>query len=471
MRTFAVASVFGALSVTAACFTGSGPSSGQPDGSTAQVTYYKDIAPILQDHCQQCHTTGGIAPFTLLTYDDAHANSDAMVADTQGKIMPPWGAQNTSECTTRYGFVGDPSLSDDQIATIAAWHQGGDVAGNPADAPPPNNTVLPTDLPDPYTALQPAVPYTLPATQTTDYFRCYVLDPQLTQTTWVTGTNVKPGNKTIVHHALIYSVPGTATIPPPTDGVPNQYDCFGGPGVPNPQLIGLWAPGGVPYQYPDSVAHPLDAGTKLIMQIHYHPHANASPDPDLTTFEFTTTTTTPQWAVGTILLGNYANAVSNGTGLEQPPFLIPADTDNVIRTMDTTLPASKIPIEVGLLMVAAHMHLVGVDEKITITRANPTQTDPQNECLLQVPQWNFNWQRGYQYDYGTDLTKLPQVGPGDLLQSRCTYDNTMNNAALAESLTEAGQKQTAPVDLGEQTTDEMCLGAFWYVYPASLLGL
>ncbi len=308
------------------------------------------------------------------------------------------------------------------------------------------------------------MPYTLPASQTTDYFRCFVLDPQLAAQTYVTGFNIKPGNKTIVHHALVYAVPSTATIPPPTDGVPNQYDCFGGPGVSSPQLVALWAPGGVPYQYPDGVGHPLAAGTKLIMQIHYHPHANATPDPDTTTFQFGTTTVTPSWTVGTLLIGNFDTPVTNGTGLEEPAFTIPADTDNVIRTMDMSSQKIKLPISVHILMSGAHMHLVGTDEKIMIHRAAPTGSNPADECLLQVPQWNFNWQRAYQYD-APDMNSLPLVSQGDSVKIRCTYNNTMSNSILAASLTEAGQKQTAPVNLGETTNDEMCLGAFWYVYP------
>jgi hypothetical protein len=465
MRSFAVGGLASSLVVVAACFTGGPSSSNDPDAAIGSPTFYKDVLPILQDHCQQCHVQGGIAPFALLTYDDAHANSDAMVADTQGKIMPPWGAQQTSECTTRYGFVGDPSLSANQIATIAAWHTQGDVAGNPSDAPPPNNTVLPTDLPGSPVELAPTTPYSLPATQETDYFRCFVLDPQLTAQTYITGFNIKPGNKTIVHHSLVYAVPAGVTIP--TDQspnpVPNQYDCFGGPGIPNPELVALWAPGGVPYQYPDGVGHPIAAGTKFIMQIHYHPHANATLDPDTTTFQYTTTSVTPSWTVGTVLLGNYDKPVANGTGLEEGTFLIPADTNNVVRTMDTSTQKIKLPVSVHALMVAAHMHLVGTNELITMTRANPDASNPASECLLAVPQWSFNWQRGYQYD-SPDLNSLPLVSNGDAIKIRCTYNNTMSNAALAESLTEAGQKQTAPVDLGESTTDEMCLGAFWYVY-------
>ena len=455
-------SLVAAFGFALACYSGSTSSNGPDAGTTGGVTYYKDVAPIIQGVCQNCHIAGGIAPFPLMTYEDAKANAEAIVGDTQARVMPPFGARTTSECTPRAPFKGDWSLTDAQIATIKAWHDGGDLAGDPKDAPPPNTTGPIDDLAG-STSLASPTPFTLPPNATNDYFRCFVLDPGFTQTTYLTGTNVKPGNKTIVHHALIFAVPGNATIPAPDDPkVPDQYTCFGSANVSGQQLVGVWAPGGVPYQYPPSIAHPLDAGTKFIMQIHYHPHANATPDPDTTAFQFTTTTQKPTWTVATLLLGNYDGAVTNGTGLEESSFLIPPDTKNVVRTMDTTVP-SKIPISVRLLSVAAHMHLVGTDEKITVDRANPTAADPANECLLQVPQWNFNWQREYEYD--TDIASLPLISPGDVVKVRCTYDNTTDNPFLMQALTEAGQKQTQAVSLGESTLDEMCLGAFWVIYP------
>ncbi|HEY1960553.1 MAG TPA: hypothetical protein VGH28_33310 [Polyangiaceae bacterium] len=453
-----------AFASVAACYSG-GTSPGSPDASTPAggVTYYKDVAPIVQSVCQNCHVPGGIAPFALETYDDAKANAASMVADTQARIMPPFGAQNTSECTTRTKFKGDWSLTDAQIATIKAWHDGGDLAGDPNDAPPPNTTPPITDLPN-ATSVAPATPYSIPANSTNDVFRCFVLDPQIATTQYLTGTFVKPGNKTIVHHALIFSVPAGATIPPPDDPkVPDQYTCFGSANVTGQQLVALWAPGAQPYVYPDGVAHPIDPGTKFVMQIHYHPHANADFSPDTTTFQFTTTTQAPTWTVQTLLVGNFTSGVdANGNGLENPPFLIAPDAKNQIFTMDFTDP-KKIPIPVHLLSLAAHMHLVGTDEKITIHRDAPTATNPADECLLQVPQWNFNWQRSYEYD--TDIASLPLISPGDSLKMRCTYDNTTDNPALMAALTEAGQKQTQPVTIGETTMDEMCLGAFWIVYP------
>jgi len=460
MRSFVVVlGTVGAITAClSACFTGG---SSNPDGGTGNgVTFYKDVLPILQDNCQHCHVSGGVAPFPLVSYDDAKANAVGMVVDTQARIMPPWGAQTTSECTPRLPWKDDIRLSDPQIATIKAWHDGGDVAGNPADAPPPNTTPPITDLPG-ATSLTPAVPYTL--TKTGDYFRCFVLDPQITATGWyLTGTFIKPGNKTIVHHALVFEVPANATIPPPTDGVPNQYDCFGASGVSNAELIAAWAPGGAPQQYPTDVGHPLAVGSKFVMQIHYHPHTNATADPDATTFQFSTTTTKPTWTVGTALLGNYDTAVSNGTGLENPPFVIPPDAPNQIFTMDFTGPAS-VPIKLRVLSILPHMHIVGSDIKVTIDRPAPDANNPANECLVQVPTWNFNWQRNYQYD--VDIASLPTVGAGDLIKVRCTYNNTLSNPALVQALNEAGQKQTQPVSLGETTLDEMCLAGFWYIYP------
>jgi hypothetical protein len=457
----------GALLVSvAACFTGGSSTSNDPDSGPppSGVTYYKDVAPIVQNHCQGCHVPGGIGAFPLLSYDDAHANSAMMVYETQTKKMPPWGARDTSECTTRFPWKNNPSLSDAEIATIQAWHDGGDQPGDPKDAPPPNPNPPLTDLPN-STSLAPATPYTL--TKTGDYFRCFVLDPQITTKTYLTGVFVKPGNSTIVHPALIFSVPAGATIPPPDDGVPDQYTCFGSSGVSGQQLVAVWAPGAGPFQYPTDVGAPINPGTKFIMQIHYHPHANATQDPDTTTFQYAATTTAPQWAVVPTLVGNFASAVnSKGTGLENPPFQIPPNDSNAVFTMDYTEPSS-IPIPLKILAVAAHMHLVGVDEKITLHRANPTADQPADECMLQVPEWNFDWQRQYEYD--TDINSLPTVGPGDVAKIRCTYDNTMNNPFLAESLSEQGLSQPQTVTLGETTLDEMCLGAFWLVVPSALL--
>src|SRR5262245_13880579 len=100
-------------------------------------TFHKDVEPILQKHCQSCHSPGNIAPFGLIEYGDAKLVHKLMKDETQSRSMPPWGAFDTSECTVQHPWQQDLRLSDDDIATIADWSDNGAPEGDPADAPPP----------------------------------------------------------------------------------------------------------------------------------------------------------------------------------------------------------------------------------------------------------------------------------------------------------------------------------------------
>ena len=106
-------------------------------GSVSGPTFHKDIEPILQDHCQKCHTTGGLAPFQLLTFSDAHKMSPAMVAETAARRMPPWGAQDSAECKPRLPWAHDERLTAVELKTLADWDAAGAPEGDPKAAPPP----------------------------------------------------------------------------------------------------------------------------------------------------------------------------------------------------------------------------------------------------------------------------------------------------------------------------------------------
>ena len=99
---------------------------------------------------------------------------------------------------------------------------------------------------------------------------------------------------------------------------------------------------------------------------------------------------------------------------------------------------------------------------MSIKRSNDAE-QPAEECLLQTPHWDFNWQRGYRYD--APLDELPTAGPGDVLQFRCTYDNSLDNPFVRDALDEQGLTEPREVRLGEESLDEMCLGAFAVAYP------
>jgi hypothetical protein len=446
----------------AACYLT--PNSGPSAGGTGSVTFHKDIEPIFQQHCDGCHLGGGIAPFPLLTYADAQPYAQDIAKQTGARIMPPWGARNTDECTTRAGFKNDPSLTDDQIKAISDWATAGAPEGDPADAPPPFEPP-PSGLDGAQVDLAPASGFTLPPSDSQDEYMCYVLDPKITTTTWVNGTNIVPGNPLIVHHAIIFADPNRESPALVTNPQNQSYPCFGGPGVSSTSLVAAWAPGGLPRAFPSNVGMPLAPDTLLVMQIHYHPHTldPHNQDPDVTHLELRYTSSAPQYYAVNKIIGNFSTPAQ---GLEPgPDFDIPADDPSYTQSMVYTVPSGLTGGRPAwIYSVGGHMHLVGADIKITLDRANPTDTDPGSECLLQIPRWDFDWQR--QYDYDLDVTKLPRVSSGDTLRVRCTYDNTLDNAQLVAELQAQGRSQTSEVKLGETSLDEMCLALITAVVPA-----
>jgi hypothetical protein len=444
-----------------ACYGGSAPSiadDANDAGATSGPTFHKDVEPILQQHCQGCHVAGGIAPFALVAYADAKSYARDMVTQTQARNMPPWGAQETADCTPTRKWKEDLRLNDADLATIKTWSDNGAPEGDPKDAPPPLPATTP-GLSGATDTLSAPAPYTM-TTSSTDEFRCFVLDPKLTATRYLNGSFFVAGNAQIVHHALLFSDPNAASKANITDAATQSYDCQGGAGITNVGLLAAWAPGGVPAEFPSNVAAPVAAGTLLVMQIHYHPHLDGPQAPDQTKVELRFTDTKPEWGLLTLLPGNASKAPQLLPGPDDPvsgpAFLIPANVSGHTEEMVTTFPKIAAIPEAYVYSVAAHMHYVGVSETVKLRRAG--QAD---ECLLSVPKWDFSWQRAYAYD--ADITSLPKVVGGDVLDIKCTYDNTMNNTKLAASLSDRHMNAPIDVHLGETTLDEMCLG------PVSLL--
>ena len=448
------------------CYGGSGTSTGGPAAgdspdsgtTTSGLTFHKDVEPILQKNCQGCHVAGGIAPMALLTYDDAKNYAPVIVTQTQARIMPPWGAQETTDCAPTRKWKDDLRLSDADLATLKAWNEGGRVEGDPKDAPTPL-TPKAQGLTGVTHTLKPAAPYTM-TSATNDEFRCFVLDPNITSTTsYLNGSFFIAGNPQIVHHALLFSDVAGESRGKVTDAATQSYDCQGGAGISKVGLLSAWAPGGVPSEYPPTIGAPVTKGTLLVLQIHYHPHVGGPLPADQTTVQLRFTDTKPQYNVVSLLPGNYSKAPNLLPGPDDPAsgpaFVIPANVSGHTETMNFPIPNVTVPIYV--YGIGAHMHYVGVSETVKLKPAGQTT----EECLLNVPRWDFSWQRSYAYD--VDIPSLPILHTGDVLDIKCTYDNTMTNDKLAQSLHD--RQMNAPIDvhLGETTLDEMCLA------PVSLL--
>lgn len=423
-------------------------------------TFHKDVEPILQQHCQSCHAPGQIAPFSLMSYEDTAATAQLLVARTQDRSMPPWGAIETDECQPRFGWKHDARLSDAEIATIAAWKDAGSPKGDPKDAPTAG-AAKGDDLTQVDLELAPKKPFT--ASGDKDQMICFVLDPKFTEDVYVNASKIVPGNLKVAHHGAIFvDAKGESVAHANADG---YYECFGTPGISTVTLLTPWVPGAGATVAPPNVGTLVTAGSKLVLQMHYHP-AGTTADPDMSKLQLQFHPGVPEYKAVFVPVGAPVE-LPNGDGLQPGmndkngvEFLIPAGAKAHVEAIKMTLPAEgedgqPLP-EMKVSSAQSHMHYVGVDEKITVHRQAPQGGDPADECVLQTPKWDFNWQQTYTYNAA--IEELPTLRAGDVVTVRCTYDNTMDNPFLKKALME--QKLSAPKDVsfGETTLDEMCVG-------------
>lgn len=447
----------------AACVLGDPAPSDSSDDESALAggapTFTADVQPILARRCEKCHQTGGIAPFSLTTYEQARAMAPAMVEATAARRMPPWGAQDTPECAPPLPWRDDERLTADELRILRAW----DAAGAPEGQAPVDGTGAPAKpgglaLVDPTYDVTPRAPFT--ASGARDQFRCFVLDtPGLEYGGYISAIHVLPGNPKVVHHVNVFTDPGGVLTK--LAGPDGSYDC--GPTMtmsPNGQgegdlsasvMLEGWAPGSRPLDLPANIAIPVPPGSRIMMQIHYSPRGRTAA-PDLTRVQIKVGSSRPEYALWTASVGNYLEQFPNGDGLQPGPndrggvveFRVPANVRDHIERMRSTV-TQDFPM--WLYGVRAHEHLAGVDVKVELEQGGARQ------CLLQ-DKWDFHWQRVYSYS-APAIEALPALRFGDKLHVRCTYDNTMSNPRLAEEYRARG---LVPMDLsfGNETLDEMC---------------
>jgi hypothetical protein len=440
-----------------------GDTDGDGDGDPEPLlaTWHQDIAPIVTEKCGGCHRDGGIAPFSIQTYEQAAPWATLSLEAILANDMPPWGQDNTDECQPRHGFKDDPRLSAEELALFEGWIAHGTPEGDPDSAAQlPEPPVLELDDADlrittDEITLEPGK----------DQFWCFVLDPGFDSPQLIDATQIVAGNEKIVHHVLIYlDESGQAEQLAGDEG---KYECFGGPGLGQPTLIAAWAPGVPPQRLPEEVAMNIPAGAKLVVNVHYHPTGETEVDPG-TSLDLRFAQGNKQYLGQLLLMGNF----SSGSGLsglqpgpndsgDTPEFRIPAGAVGHTEEMLFRLPNS-IP-DLHLFQAGTHMHYVGTDMLLGLDRAEPEAgTGIDKECLIQTPHYDFEWQRGYDYD--AKFEDLPTAKAGDYLYMKCTYDNSMGNPHVVEALAEQGLTEPVDVFLGEETLDEMCLGVYGIAY-------
>jgi hypothetical protein len=164
-------------------------------------TFYRDVLPILQNHCQVCHRTGEIGPMPLLTYAQTQPLARAIATDVREKTMPPWFADPTVG-----HFSNDPSLTNQEIATLVSWADSNAPAGNASDAPPPRHWTPGWLIPHPDTVIKMPKPVAIAAQGDVDY--TYEIVPtHFTEDKWVQFSEIRPSSPANVHHAVVYVRP------------------------------------------------------------------------------------------------------------------------------------------------------------------------------------------------------------------------------------------------------------------------
>ena len=437
--------------------TGTDSDADTDTGDAAAPTWYQEVAPLVAEKCSNCHEAEGIAPFSLTSYEEAKDWATLLADTVEEGTMPPFLADETDECTPRFGWKDDVRLADEEIAMLRAWADAGAPEGDPTAATP---------LPEaPSTELEDAdIRLTIPSAVTIDgaqdRFVCFSIDPGYDLDTWVNGLQIHAGNPKIVHHVLIYIDENAASADLADQN--GQYDCFGGAGVNDVSLIGAWAPGMLATSTPPDTAYRIPAGSRIIVNVHYHPTGAGAEIDDSTSLDLRYHPSLPAYLALLVLLGNDSGPHGNGLGLQPGPgdtngieFKIPAGVSDHRESMITQL--DDIPT-LKVFATGTHMHYVGSDMQVKLKHKNPQGDEPETECLLQTPDWDFGWQRNYDYD--VPLSQAPEIRDGDQIHLRCDYNNSLSNPFVVDALKQQGLDAPVDVRLGEETLDEMCLGIF-----------
>ncbi len=385
-------------------------------------TYCRDVAPIIFSRCLSCHRAGQVAPFALETYEQTAKRARWIATVAADEIMPPWPPHQTQR-----RLIGARGLTEKEKAVLADWAASGRRFGDRADLPPTPTFSSGWRLGQPDLVLKMPEPFAVPANGP-DIFQHFVIPIDIPADRLVTAIELHPGNKRVVHHAVLFlDSTGTARK---LDAVTPEagYGRFGGPGFSPTGALGGWSVGNTPRHLPSGMGRYLAKGSDLVLQMHYHPSGKPETDQSEVGLFFAAdpvsqTLAKPAKLVGSIWLANYQ-------------MDIPPGQSDYRRTT-----SYKLPRDVILVGVVPHMHLLG--KSMRVTAELPTADDGSaTEQLIEISDWNFNWQDEYYYE---QPFRLPA---GTRLCVEAVFDNSENNPA---------NPSTPPrrVTWGDETDDEM----------------
>ncbi len=376
-------------------------------------TNHEDVAPILAANCVTCHQQEAIAPFTLVDYNDARAHAEGIRTSTASRSMPPFILDNSGSCRT---YVEGRWLTDAQIETLGKWVKGGSPEGDPAKAmvmiPPQRPHIERVDK-----TIDMGTSYT-PDIALFDDYRCFIVDPQLVEDTFITAFDVRPGVAKMLHHLTLFSIDSESAeqaaealdMAEPGPG----YSCIDDLLIEDTRWLVGWGPGEGALTLPKGTGLRMHAGRKALLQIHYNQENGLFAD--RTQID--------------MMLAKSVEREARVRRVADTNLLLPPKQNRVEET--AYFPVTR-PLTLWGLW--PHMHKLGVSLRVAAIR------DEQETCVANADRYDFHWQ-GFAH-YTTPI----EVDRGDRLRITCTY-NTLGTDEMTT--------------WGQGTNDEMCI-AFFYM--------
>jgi hypothetical protein len=371
----------------------------------ATVTYSKDIAPILNKRCVECHRSGEAAPMAFTSYKEVRPWAKAIREAVLSTKMPPWLADPNHGV-----FKNDRRMSQKEKDTVAQWVAAGAPEGNPKQLPPPPDFVEGWNIGKPDIVFDIGTDFDVPADGVVPY-KYFRVPSNFTEDMWVEAAEIRPDKRGVVHHVIVFMMEPGGT---------RQGGGEGG------NLLVGFAPGDPPMNLEPGTAKLVKAGTTFNIQMHYTPNGKATTDRSYFGLRFAKKPPVRQAITGRAL--NF--------GFKIPP----GEPNHEVKSSWT----AKQDVQISGFM--PHMHLRGKDFKYTVV-----YPDGNGEVVLWVPKYDFNWQLAYELEKPLVLPK------GSRIDCVAHFDNSPNNKYNPDP--------TKEVKWGDQTWEEMMIGWFTYTVP------
>jgi hypothetical protein len=392
--------------------------------SPTPPTFSKDVAPILYQNCTSCHRSGEIGPMPLVSFSDARPWAKSIATRVANGTMPPWHAD-----PAHGQFLNDRSLSARDRDVIVKWASNGAPEGDRADLPQVPQYAEGWQIGQPDTIWSMLEDYPIPASGTIEY-KNFEVPTNLTEDKWAQAIEIRPGNRSVVHHVIVYLIdPKPVRAPQPFTPGPGMRRPADAPKTesgaePNDRpmqhqptgWLSGYAPGQSVRIYQPGTALRVPAGATLIIQEHYT--ATGKENTDRTRIGIKWAKEAPKTPVDV-------------TTLQNANFVLPAGSSDTRVDAELTLKE-----DTTVWSILPHTHMRG--KKWEVTTVYP---DGRSELILSVPKYDFNWQTDYIFKQPLSLPK------GTKIRTSAWYDNSAANKANPDPKKD--------VYWGDQTWEEM----------------